>query len=235
MIKKKSFLWIVAAAFLSGACTNGSSQTYPPPAPTFKTDSLMTAQDTLNSLDSNISITNGAGQQITASGLYIASVDINDCSACFGSVVAGGNTTGGFVEPITFGNGQTIKLGQNYLYNLIYSGINYVKQVVGSSPCQLPGCSWSGDTPNVKWCISLGILSRNSTYTSSTYTNGSHPAANVVPYGAAASSVPFNYKFDLMDPSTLGSGGACLGVITCNDQSLTCSVSSPQNQTFQSY
>ncbi len=54
-------------------------------------------------------------------------------------------------------------------------------------------------------------------------------------YATAGNSTPFNYKYDLIDPNTLGTGGACFRPITCNDKTLTCKSSSAQNESFQPY
>ncbi len=206
------------------------------PPPPFSTEALMTAQDVVNSASSNISITNATGASVTGHGLYIAAFDINDCSSCYGSVVSGNNAGGVMVQPVSFSSGQSINVGQNYLYNLIYNGIYFIKTIAGSTPCGLPGCSWPGDAPDVAgWCLSIGVMSLDSSYTSSTYINGAHSPASVVPYGAAVTSNPFGYNYDLIDPSTLGVGNSCLGPIVCDDQTLTCTVSTPQSQSFQSY
>ncbi|MCL5272247.1 MAG: hypothetical protein M1486_02840 [Gammaproteobacteria bacterium] len=197
---------------------------------------LMTAGDMQGRDLSNITITNRTGFPITVSGLFIASFDINDCSSCFGGVVSGDNLGGAVVSPVTFKVNQSLPIGQNYLYNMLYNGIYYIKNTVGSSPCSLPGCSWPGDDPNVKgWCISINVVSPNSRYTYSNYTNGSNPPANVPAYSNAGNSTPFNYKYDLIDPATLGAGNTCLGLITCNDQTLTCQVATAQDQSFQPY
>lgn len=247
MIKRQSFFILLSMMiFVFSACPDNRDSAGPdpsppasdpePPAPPFSTEALMTAQDVENSASSNISITNATGVSVTGSGLYIAAFDLNDCSACFGNVVAGNNAGGTMVQPVSFSEGQSINIGQNYLYNLIYNGIYFIHTVVGSSPCELPGCSWPGDDPGVTgWCLSIGVMSLDSSYTSSTYVNGAHSPAGVVPYGAAVTSNPFNYKYDLIDPSTLGVGNSCLGPIVCDDQALTCAVSSPQSQSFQSY
>jgi hypothetical protein len=197
---------------------------------------LMTARD-MRHLDlSNITITNGTAASISVSGLFIASFDVNDCSACFGGIVAGDNLGGAMVSPVTFKANQSLSIGQNYLYNMIYNGIYYIKNTAGSSPCSLPGCSWPGDDTNVTgWCISINVVSSNSSYTYSNYTNGSNLPANVPAYSNAGNSTPFNYKYDLIDPNTLGTGNVCLGPITCNDTTLTCQVATAQNESFRAY
>lgn len=199
-------------------------------------EDLITGLDAVNQSFSNVTITNATSSSIPASGIFIASFDVNDCSACTGNIMAGDNAFGAFVQPITFGASQTLRLGQNFLYNMLYNGIYGIKNTAGSSPCELPGCSWPGDDPTIQgWCITLNVMSRESSYTFSHYANGTNPLANVVPAGQAGVSNPFNYKFDLKNPATLGAGAACIGPIKCNDKTLTCSVTSPQNQTFEAY
>lgn len=207
-----------------------------PTPPPFSTEALMTVQDVENSASSNISITNATDATVTTHGLFIASYDVNDCSACFGGIVAGDNAGGAMVQPVSFSAGQSIEIGQNYLYNLLYNGIYFIKNTAGSSPCELPGCSWPDDNPDVEgWCLTINVMSLNSSYTSSNYVNGDNSPASVVPYSAAGNSDPFDYNYDLIDPLTLAVGNACLGPIVCDDQSLTCTVSTPQSQSFQSY
>lgn len=197
---------------------------------------LMTARDMQNNLFSNITITNQTAQNISASGLFISSYDINDCSTCYGGVVSGDNAGGAMMAPVMFKAKQKISIGQNFLYNMLYNGIYYITQTAGSSPCALPGCSWPGDDPNVRgWCITINVISRHSDYTYSNYTNGSNPASNVPAYGASGNSTPFNYKYDLIDPNTLGTGNACLGPITCDDKTLTCKTNTAQNESLQAY
>lgn len=199
-------------------------------------NALMTALDVQNNSLSNITINNGTSQAISVAGLFIASFDVNDCSACNGNVTGGDNAGGMVVAPVTIQTHQGAAIGQNYLYNMIYNGIYYIRNTVGSSPCQLPGCSWPGDSTSVSgWCISINAASLNSNYTSSTYTNGSNPAAAAPAYAAAGTSPPFHYNYDLINPLTLGAGAACLGPITCNDQTLTCRVTTPQSESLQSY
>lgn len=198
--------------------------------------SLMTARDMQNSELSNITITNRNAESISVAGLFIASFDINDCSSCYGGVVSGDNLGGAVVSSVTFKPNQSIPIGQNYLYNMLYNGIYYIKNTVGSSPCSLPGCTWPGDDPSVRgWCISINLVSPSTSYTYSHYTNGTNPPANVPAYSNAGNSTPFDYKYDLIDPNTLGTGRACLGPITCNDKTLTCQVAGAQNESFQAY
>jgi hypothetical protein len=218
---------ILSCGYLIGAhAQNNDPNTY----------ALMTARDVRNNGLSNITITNHTGQSVSASGLFIASFDVNDCSSCFGGIVSGDNLGGAIISPVSFQANQSLPIGQNYLYNMIYNGIYYITNTAGSSPCSLPGCSWPGDDPSVHgWCISINVISLNSSYTFSTYVNGSNPPANSPSYAAAGSSTPFNYNYDLINPNTLGTGNTCLGPIVCNDKTLTCTVSTAQNESFQPY
>lgn len=227
MSKIKSYIFCLVGVILS---TSNYAKSINP-----DTTMLMSARDVRENLLSNITITNNTAQNITASGLFIASFDINDCSSCFGGIVVGNNLGGAVVTPVTFTGNQKVPIGQNFLYNMLYNGIYYAKTTL-SSPCSLPGCTWPGDDPTVRgWCITINIISRNANYTFSNYTNGSNPPANTPAYGAEGNSNAFNYKYDLIDPNTLGAGNACLGPITCNDKTLTCKVNTPQNESFQQY
>ena len=76
----------------------------------------MSAKDVKENAVSNVTVTNHADQPVTVSGIFIASFDINDCSACFGSIVSGDNLGGAVVGPVTFAVNQTVPIGQNYLY-----------------------------------------------------------------------------------------------------------------------
>lgn len=229
MNKSKEYLFFVlTGTFLMMSAHAGS--------PDLTAYSLMTKRDMKDNTLSKITITNNTNQSITVSGLFIASFDVNDCSSCFGSIVSGDNLGGAVVSPVTFKSNQAVSMGANFLYNMLYNGIYYIKNTAGSSPCSLPGCSWPGDDTNVRgWCITINAISPNSNYTYSNYKNGSNSASNTPAYSSAGNSTPFNYKYDLVDPSTLGTGSACLGPITCDDKTLTCKVSTAQNESFQSY
>ena len=185
---------------------------------------------------SNISIKNNTSQSVPAYGLYITSIDINDCSSCYGAIVGGDNLGGAVVSKTMIQANQSVPIGKNFLYNMIYNGLYYAKNVSGSSLCSLPGCSWPGDNPSVHgWCLSINVISRHSNYTYSHYTNGSNPPANAPAYGYQGNNPAFDYKYALINPITLGVGGVCLGPVVCNDKTLTCSVSSAQTQSFQAY
>ncbi len=229
MIKMKHYLlyWLCSVSLLANAYAqkNVDPDTY----------AFMTLRDVQNNAVSNISIINQTSQSILVSGLYISSYDVNDCSACSGSIIGGDNVGGVVVSPLSFKVNQATPIGQNYLYNMIYNGITFITSNV-VSPCALPGCSWPGDDPNITgWCISINVMSLNSSYTGSTFTNGTNPPASAAPFGAAGNSNAFHYKYALIDPNTLGVLSACLGPVVCNDKTLTCTTATAQSESFQPY
>jgi hypothetical protein len=128
-------------------------------------------------------------------------------------------TAGSFVMPTLINAGQSAALGSNYLYNMIYGAIYYLNIIVPSSPpgCALPGCTWGSDSTIYNWCIYLGALapvSNTSNYTST------------VPPSTDAASSPGLYNYNLI------SNYVSLGPISCNDQTMTCTVANQQSQPF---
>jgi hypothetical protein len=195
---------------------------------------LMTASDLQNEATSNLSIQNNTGGPVTVYGLFVASYDSE--APCYGNILGGDNLGGAMVSSVYFKAGQSIPVGQSYLYNMLYNSIYYIKAGIGSSPCSLPGCSWPGDSPDFHWWIGINAVSLDSSYTYSNYTNSDTPPVSP-PYGAAGLSTPYNYNYDLINPLTLGVGSSsqCVGPITCNDETLTCELSTPQTESFESY
>lgn len=201
---------------------------------------LMTARDVQNNTLSNVTITDNAGQTVPVAGIFIPNFtasENNTCSSCIDSY--GSNSLGGTViSPVTFASGQKLSIGQNYLYNMIYNLISSYNTSGsgGTLACSLPGCSWPRDTL-VTWCININIISQHSSYTyNHGYVKSPYPPANAPAYSADGSASAYNYNYDLIDPNTLGTTpGLCLGPVTCNDKTLTCKVSTPQNESFESY
>jgi hypothetical protein len=100
---------------------------------------------------------------------------------------------------------------------MILNAIYYAAVVASPPPnCALPGCTWGTDTTKYNWCIYLGAFSPQSN--SSSYTS------NVPPAVTAASGSGYNYN--------LITSYVYLGPISCDDQTLTCSVATPQTQSF---
>ncbi len=102
---------------------------------------------------------------------------------------------------------------------MIYQTIYYENIIIPSSPpgCALPGCTWGSDTTKYNWCIYLGALAPMST--SPGYTANVPPSTDV-----ASSSGVYNYN--------LVSSYRYLGPISCDDRTLSCTVTSQQTQSF---
>lgn len=216
--------------------------------------SLMTSQDLTNNQPSNLNLTNHTGQVITVYGLYLYGVAFitpgADCTVGSGdshgvkplgqNYSINESMVGGGATPVSFGIGQSIPIGQNYLYNMLYNYLYWRVAPNGlNSPaiCALPGCSWSTDIntspPNqYNWCFKLGALSLDASYTENT----ASPTSNVPPYAWPTTfqtdpDSPPIYTYDLI-PSTYDY--QWIGPFTCNDRTLTCSTPVPQYQSFQS-
>ena len=213
--------WLLLCSSLTNAGSVNNHEQLVPEHP------LMTSRDIItHSLPSNITIQNKTGDAITVYGLYINqfadnSPPPNDCTSP--TLLYSGSppkAAGAFVSRVALGNNQKIELGANYLYNMIFSAIYYGNQT-SSMPCFLPGCSWpatgstSADTPGTKWCIYLGVLAPAS---------GNSTTSNVPPMAKLVSDSGYNY--DLVTQY------GYIGPITCDDLTLTCSVSRSQNVPF---
>ena len=88
--------------------------------------SLMTANDISTHGASNLNLTNHTGQALTVYGVYLYGVAfIQPGLDCINGIAAGSNSTiqaymSGLVTPIHFTAGQSVPIGENYLYNLLY-------------------------------------------------------------------------------------------------------------------
>lgn len=197
---------------------------------------FLTTRDLLsNDASSNITLHNSRSSAVTVYGLYVRQFAwVNPGESCdhateiypnqadvSPSPFSANITAGAVVMPTMIKAGQSAIIGGNYLYNMIYGANYYVRNVVASSPpgCAAPGCTWGSDSSTYHWCIYLGAMAPVSV--SAGYT------ANVPPAVEAASSGS-SYDYNLISTS----GYAYLGPISCNDQTLTCSVSSRQTQAF---
>ena len=181
---------------------------------------LLTPRDMITNLFSNVTVQNKTGSSIHAYGLYVNRLAyVSTANASCGTATIlydSGQTSGASVTEIPFQNNQIVQLGQNYLYNMVFAAIYYTNQSVATSPCSLPGCGWLTDTVPYYWCIYLGALAPSIGNTSST--------ANVPPFGYSANGAGYNYN--LVTQYTY------IGPITCNDQTLSCTVANVQNQAF---
>jgi hypothetical protein len=196
--------------------------------------SLMTADDLSNQVaSSNLNLTNQTGRTVTVNGVYLYAVAwINPGENCTDDTITGGNSNSGqymagtIISPISLAANQSVSIGQNYLYNMMYTWIYFGSLNGFGFSCALPGCTWPGDTGHYNWCFKLGAESPQSTYTHSPY------LAKVTPFSWPTDSAPefYNYAYDLI-PNTDHYKWA--GPFTCNDVTLTCSATTPQSQAFQ--
>lgn len=198
---------------------------------------LMTTQDAANNSVSNLNLTNHTGTSLVVYGVYLYGVaSIEPTLNCQTDVNQNNGTQNQFmagtaVAPVPFAAGQSIAIGQNYLYNMIYNWIYWWETQNGDPACKLPGCTWPGDN-NTVWCLQVGAISPNSYYTSSPY------QTNVVPFSWATTSIVDAYNYDLIpyDPNIPNDQDrvySWIGPVTCNDQTLTCSTPAPQYQLVQ--
>lgn len=206
------------AVMLTLLATMAGADTINHKEPPLATHKLMTARDLRASSLSNITLQNKSGAAVTVYGLYVPQLayTTTDCSGST-ALYTPGNAGGAFVMPVSMRANQKLPIGQNFLYNMLYTAIYYANQPSITSPCTLPGCAWlPTDATVYNWCIYLGALSPA----------GGNTATNsrVPPFAAAVTGAGYNY--DLVTQY------AYIGPITCNDQTLTCYVSSAQNVAF---
>ncbi|MFA6302845.1 MAG: hypothetical protein WC627_06905 [Legionella sp.] len=193
---------------------------------------LMTAFDLSNKMaSSNLNLTNKSGQAVTVYGVYLYAVAwINPGESCTDDVITGGNSNfgqymaGTIVSPISFAEDQSVPIGQNYLYNMLYTWIYFGSFNGFGFSCALPGCSWPGDTGPYNWCFKLGSESPKALYTFSPF------LANVTPFSWPTDSIFDNYAYDL-NPNV--NNYNWLGPFTCDDKTVTCAAATPQFQAFQ--
>jgi hypothetical protein len=193
---------------------------------------LMTAYDlSSKAASSNLNLTNQSGQALTVYGVYLYAVAwINPGENCTDGTITGGNSNfgqymaGTIVSPIALEDGQSASIGQNYLYNMMYTWMYFGSFNGYGFSCALPGCTWPGDTGPYNWCLKLGAESPRSLYTFSPY------LANVTPFSWPTDSLVDNYTYDL-NPNV--NNYSWLGPFTCNDKTVTCTAATPQFQAFQ--
>jgi hypothetical protein len=189
---------------------------------------FMTPRDlTINDSTSNINLRNNSRTATTAYGLYIRQLSyVTPGESCENATIIYPTgsippniTVGAVLMPTVINPRKDAAIGKNYLYNMLFQANYYVNIQYSSSPpgCALPGCTWGADTTVYNWCIHLGALAPVST--TAGYT------ASVAPSTELASS-PGLYDYNLVSDYVL------LGPISCNDQTLTCTVATPQTQPF---
>ncbi len=170
---------------------------------------------------SNINLQNNQNASVTVYGLYVRQFAYvapgESCEHAHEIYLAAENLpSGSFVTPTTIASGKSAVIGSNYLYNMIYGAI-YHAITTATSPCELPGCTWGNDSTIYNWCIYLGALAPVAVSTGYT--------ANVPPSTEEVSDVGI-YDYSLTK------NYAYIGPISCNDNTLTCAVTTLQTQSF---
>lgn len=197
--------------------------------------SFMTPRDLMsNDSSSNITLHNNSNSTTTVYGLYVrqySSVAPGESCNDAASIYSANITAGAMVMPVVIGPGKSVIIGSNYLYNMIYQASYYMRTLEPSCTpgCSLPGCTWGNDVPsdacpgntyNYNWCIYLGAL--GPVTTPAGYT------ASVPPSVSDASSGEHGYNYNLIEAGHYD----YMGPISCNDQTLTCTVTNQQTQSF---
>lgn len=188
---------------------------------------LATSFKTANDLSatrgtSNVSLKNRGTTSATLYGVYIVQLAyVAVGQACSSATVlynaAGKISAGSMVFPVSIDAGKEAIIGPGFLYNMIY-GAQYYGQIMNFIPpgCMLPGCTWGADSTLYNWCIYLGAMAPVSV--TNTYTSKVSPSSSATSGGG--------YRYDVISDYNY------LGPISCNDQTLTCSVDSAQTQNF---
>ena len=196
--------------------------------------SLMTPYDLLQRGSSNLNLTNHTGSPLTVYGVYLSGVAFitPGLSCAVGvqnegqNVLNGSGAQGSIVVPVSFATGQSIPIGQNYLYNMLYNFLYWELKDATGLVCALPGCSWPGDRGPYNWCLKVGGLSAQAPNNFA-----ASGGANTPPYAYPQNDPYGPYAYDLI-PNPVNY--VWIGPFTCNDQSLTCSTETTQYQPFPS-
>lgn len=197
------------------------------------TYAFMTPRDiALSNQLSKISLKNEGNTATTVYGLYVnqyASVlpgqTCDDAVSMFPGAAppaVGTLAVGAVVAPVAIPANSAAQIGSNFLYNMLYNA-NYFLSItvpVSTPGCQLPGCTWGSDSTSYNWCIYLGAIAPVSV--SEAYSSKVLPMVEAVT--GSTGSGPYQYS--------LVQQYHYIGPISCNDQTLSCSVVTPQSQSF---
>lgn len=220
---KTSFTILVTVAFAALCLTAGAQSLNKRSKPKYGTH-FSTSRDLVASVSSsNFKLKNSGVSSAIVYGLYVRQFSyVAAGQSCSSATVMYPSTdnisAGALVMPVTIESNTEAEVGENYLYNMIYGATYYLRIITPSSPpgCALPGCTWGEDTTIYNWCIYVGAIAPVSV--TGAYT------AKVVPSSSTLSGGGYNY--DLI------SSYGYIGPISCNDQTLTCSVATSQIQSF---
>jgi hypothetical protein len=221
---KTLFIIFVTVAFAGLCLAAGPQPTIKRSKPKYSTN-FSTSKDLAAFInDSNFKLKNTGASSATVYGLYVRQFSyVAEGESCASATVmyssADNISAGAMVMPITIEANAEAAVGGNYLYNMIYNATYYFRIVNAIFPtpgCALPGCTWGEDSTIYNWCLYVGAIAPVSV--AGGYT------ANVVPASSTLSGAGYNY-----DPI---SSYEYIGPISCDDQTLTCSVASSQTQSF---
>ncbi len=220
---KTSFIIFVTVAFatlsLEAGAQSINKRSKPKHSANFSTSKDLSALVS----ESNFKLRNTGPSSATVYGLYVRQFSyVAEGQSCTSATVmyssADNISAGAMVMPVTIEANAEAAVGENYLYNMIYNATYYFRIMNPVSPagCALPGCTWGEDSTIYNWCLYVGAIAPVSV--TGGYT------AKVVPAVSTLSDAGYNY--DLI------SSYEYIGPISCDDQTLTCSVASSQTQSF---
>ncbi len=220
---KTSFMFFITVAFAALCLAAGAQSTNKRSKPKYSTN-FSTSKDLAASInESHFTLQNTGASSATVYGLYVRQFAyVAEGQSCTSATVmyssAANVSAGAMVMPVTIEANTEAAVGENYLYNMIYNATYYhrIVNVISPSGCSLPGCTWGDDSTIYNWCIYVGAIAPVSV--TGGYT------AKVVPSSSTLSGGSYNY--DLI------SSYEYIGPISCNDQTLTCSVATSQTQSF---
>lgn len=221
---KTSFIIFFTVTFAALYPAAGAQAPNKRPQPKYSTN-FSTSKDAADSVSASLfKLKNTGASSAVVYGLYVRQFSyVAEGQSCTDATVMYSTednlSAGALVMPVTIEANTEADVGENYLYNMIYNAIYYLRIISPMDPpgCALPGCTWGEDTTIYNWCIYVGAIAPVSV--TEEYT------AKIVPYADSLSQVDqYNYN--------LTSSYEYIGPISCNDQTLTCSVATSQIQSF---
>lgn len=220
---KTSFIIFFTVVFAASYPAAGAQAPNKRSQPKYSTN-FSTSKDLATSVNESLfKLKNTGASSAVVYGLYVRQFSyVAEGESCTSPTVmysaAGNISAGALVMPVTIAANTEADVGENYLYNMIYNAIYYLRIISPMDPpgCALPGCTWGEDTTIYNWCIYVGAIAPASV--TEEYTAKVVPASSTLSEG--------DYDYDLI------SSYEYIGPISCNDQTLTCSVAASQIQSF---